>query len=399
MRILYICGDQGIPVFGRKGASTHMREMVAAFRHLGHEVCLASPDLGGDRRAEEAFPLVKLPSPASRLLGKDGRYLYANFAARKVLLRAAREFQPDAIYERSALYFTAGHWLMERIGRTRILEVNTLLAEELAHRLHFPSLAARFERKVLVRAPAVASISNYMARHLEREIGRPLDRTRAFSMAVDPARFHRTEDGGERRARLGWGRDDLVLGFVGSMNVYHRPTWFTDLAEKLLRRGEPKLRFLVVGGSPKKVDRERSRLLKWVEEGTVHYTGSVPQADLNGWLTMMDAVLVPGASPQSTPTKIFEAAAVGTPLLLPATDPIKELCGADAPYLFRPDDFSAFENKVREFRENPGAFREPARRLHEKVVRDYTWEKHARDILDWFRELGARDNSAGRQER
>lgn len=390
MRILYICGDQGIPVFGRKGASTHMREMVAAFRKLGHEVCLASPDLGGDRRVEEAFPLVKLPSPRSRLLGKDGRYLYANFAARQALLRAARQFRADAIYERSALYFTAGHWLMERTGKTRILEVNTLLAEELAHRLHFPSLAARFERKVLLRAPAVAAISNYMARRLAEETGRPLEMTRAFSMAVDPERFRRTDDGGERRARLGWAPDDLVLGFVGSMNEYHRPSWFTDLAEKLLRRGEQDLRFLVVGGSPKKVDRERSRLLRWVEEGKVHYTGSVPQGELNGWLTMMDAVLVPGASPQSTPTKIFEAAAVGTPLLLPATEPIQELCGADAPYLFRPDDFAAFEGKVREFRDNPQAFKEPARRLHERIVRDYTWEKHAAAILEWFRELGTR---------
>lgn len=391
MRILYICGDQGIPVFGRKGASTHMREMIAAFRRQGHEVCLASPDLGGDRRREEEFELVQLPSPRSKLLGKDGRYLSANFAARKVLLDAATTFKPTVIYERSALYFTAGHWLMERTGLPRILEVNTLLAEELAHRLHYPSLAAKFERKVILKAPAIASISNYMARELEEQLGRPRHTTRAFSMAVDPDRFKPTNDAADRRRQRGWDDTHIVLGFVGSMNEYHKPSWFTDLAEKILRRGETNLRFLVVGGSPKKIDRERNRLLKWVDEGIVHYTGSVPQGELNGWLTMMDAVLVPGASPQSTPTKIFEAAAVGTPLLLPATEPIRELCGDDAPFLFRPEDFAAFERKVREFCDNPEKFKDPARKLHDKVVTECTWDVHARGIIDWFRELGAGD--------
>ncbi|MCC5874613.1 MAG: glycosyltransferase family 4 protein [Candidatus Sumerlaeia bacterium] len=391
MRILYICGDQGIPVFGRKGASTHMREMIAAFRRQGHEVCLASPDLSGDRREEEEFPLIELPAPKSRLLGKDGRYLYANIAARKVLLKAARDFKATVIYERSALYFLAGQWLMEQTGLPRILEVNTLLSRELAHRLHYPSVAEKFERKLILKAPAIASISNFMAQELETEIGRPLNTTRAFSMAVDPERFKPTDDGGERRRQLGWSDKEIVLGFVGSMNEYHKPHWFTDLAEKKLRRGETNLRFVIVGGSTKKIERERNRLLKWVDEGLVHYTGSVPQGKMGGWLSMMDAVLVPGASPQSTPTKIFEAAAVGTPLLLPATEPIKELCGEDAPYLFQPEDFPAFEGKVREFCENPGKFVEPARKLHEKVVKECTWDNHAQGIIEWFRELGAKD--------
>lgn len=391
MKILYICGDQGIPAFGRKGASTHMREMIAAFRRKGHEVCLAAPDISGDRRQEEDFPVVKLPAPKSKLLGKDGRYLYANLAARKVLLRTAREFGATVIYERSALYFLAGQWLMEKTGLPRILEVNTLLSRELAHRLHYPLVAEKFERKLILKAPAIASISNFMAKELEAEIGRPLNTTRAFSMAVDPQRFKPSNDGGELRSKLGWSEKEIVLGFVGSMNEYHKPSWFTDLAEKKLRRGEKNLRFLIVGGSPKKIDRERNRLLKWVEEGLVHYTGSVPQGELTGWLATMNVVLVPGASPQSTPTKIFEAAAVGTPLLLPATEPIKELCGEEAPFLFVPDDFSAFERKVREFCDDPSRFAEPAEKLHRKVITDCTWDNHAKGITDWFRELGAGD--------
>src|SRR5438093_3009320 len=43
MKILYLCADAGIPVLGYKGASVHVRELVAAFARAGHQVVLAAP--------------------------------------------------------------------------------------------------------------------------------------------------------------------------------------------------------------------------------------------------------------------------------------------------------------------------------------------------------------------
>ena len=40
MRIAYICCDPGIPVFGTKGASVHIQEVVRELRFIGHEVAL-----------------------------------------------------------------------------------------------------------------------------------------------------------------------------------------------------------------------------------------------------------------------------------------------------------------------------------------------------------------------
>ena len=40
MRIAYICCDPGIPVFGTKGASVHIQEVVRELRSIGHEVAL-----------------------------------------------------------------------------------------------------------------------------------------------------------------------------------------------------------------------------------------------------------------------------------------------------------------------------------------------------------------------
>ncbi|MEN8207502.1 MAG: hypothetical protein ABFS24_16085, partial [Pseudomonadota bacterium] len=43
MKILFICADFGIPVFGSKGASVHVRELAAAFSRCGHQVTIAGP--------------------------------------------------------------------------------------------------------------------------------------------------------------------------------------------------------------------------------------------------------------------------------------------------------------------------------------------------------------------
>ena len=43
MNILYLCPDLGIPVLGRKGASVHVRELVAEFGRAGNAVVVAAP--------------------------------------------------------------------------------------------------------------------------------------------------------------------------------------------------------------------------------------------------------------------------------------------------------------------------------------------------------------------
>ena len=48
MRVAYICADPGIPVFGTKGASVHVQEVVKAMLSRGLDVTLFAQRLGGD---------------------------------------------------------------------------------------------------------------------------------------------------------------------------------------------------------------------------------------------------------------------------------------------------------------------------------------------------------------
>lgn len=386
MRILYVCGDRGVPAFGRKGASTHVREMIAALRQLGHEVVLAAANLEGERRRGEDFPAHTWSVPAARVLGSDLRAFWGSRNAEMTLRRLLRTFRPDAIYERSAIYFTAGERAVSARKLPRILEVNTLLAEEQRTRLHFPAVAARMERNLIRNAEAIAAISPVLRDRLIED-GTPAKRIRVFSMAVDPDRFVPT---GARDATLreaGLPPTQRVLGYVGSMNHYHKPTLFAEMLERILPE-DPGVSALFVGGADDKIARYDKRLAPFISAGRVVFAGSVPNEEMGRWLEAMDLIVIPGAAPQSTPTKIFEAAALGRAMVLPATVPIRSLCedGAES-LLFPEDDLEVLLLKVRKWRADPTELEQASAVLRTTVLAKHTWRSEAAHAVAWLEEL------------
>ena len=49
MKIAYLCTDSSILVFGNKGASIHIREIVANLRKIGNEVFIVTTCKGKDK--------------------------------------------------------------------------------------------------------------------------------------------------------------------------------------------------------------------------------------------------------------------------------------------------------------------------------------------------------------
>ena len=49
MRIAYVCADPGVPVFGNKGCSIHVREVISALRRAGATVELFATRFDGEK--------------------------------------------------------------------------------------------------------------------------------------------------------------------------------------------------------------------------------------------------------------------------------------------------------------------------------------------------------------
>ena len=48
MRVAYVSADSGVPVFGSKGCSVHVQEIIRALRRSGAEVELHTVRIGGE---------------------------------------------------------------------------------------------------------------------------------------------------------------------------------------------------------------------------------------------------------------------------------------------------------------------------------------------------------------
>jgi glycosyltransferase involved in cell wall biosynthesis len=325
MRILYICGDTGIEIGGRKGAATHVRETCHALICHGHDVLLIAASAGD--RSQIRVPLREVRPPRAKWLGGDVRLMLLNRRMRKEIGRAMDEFKPDAVYERYSLYQTAGLELCARRRMPRILEVNTLLAREQSHRLHWPKWAERIEHYIWRRESAIIAVSHMLKRLMVESAGLNLDSMAAFvisPVAVDTELFHPGVTPVDM-AQFGLG-GRKIAGYMGTLTAWHGVELFFDAA-RLLRDGAHNVVVLAVGGEPERVERLRKRAKDEGVDSHLVFQGSVPFPDVPKFLAAMDVCLIPDTQDWSSPTKFFEFAAMQKPVVAAESPAVLEVLG------------------------------------------------------------------------
>jgi hypothetical protein len=109
----------------KDGQAVHIEEMIVSMRKLGHEVRVVAPAAEEDGQMGGSMGWVQrmrnsLPKAVYELME-----LAYSWVAYRRLAAAAKEFQPDVIYERYNLFLLAGVMLKRRLGIPLLLEVNS----------------------------------------------------------------------------------------------------------------------------------------------------------------------------------------------------------------------------------------------------------------------------------
>ena len=219
MRIAYICCDPGIPVFGTKGASVHIQEVVRELRSAGHEVVLYALRSGEHVPADLAdlelhLEAVADAAPAER---EQAQVRAAQRIASQVIADGA-----DLVYERYSLFSTALTDVTAATGVPGVLEVNApLIDEQRRHRsLVDVSGAKQVLRRQVGAARVTVCVSDPVADWVRRRIADVPD---AEAVA---GRIHTVPNGvSVRRIQPQPADPDrVVVTFVGTLKPWHGVT-------------------------------------------------------------------------------------------------------------------------------------------------------------------------------
>ena len=216
MRIAYICCDPGIPVFGTKGASVHIQEVVRELRAAGHEVVLYALRSGEHVPSDLANLELHLEAVAD--VEPAEREQAQAHAAERIVSRVIAD-GADLVYERYSLFSTALADITAATGVPGILEVNApLIDEQRRHRsLVDASGAAQVLHRQVAAARATVCVSDPVADWVRR-------RTADLPDANDVVgRIHTVPNGVSVRRIQPQPEDPdrVVVTFVGTLKPWH----------------------------------------------------------------------------------------------------------------------------------------------------------------------------------
>ena len=379
MRIAYVCADPGVPVFGRKGCSIHVQEVIRSLRGRGASIELFATRLGGDPPTGlDAVPIHQLPqAPKGEAAFREQFALSANHGLCTALTNAGAF---DLIYERHSVWSYAGLEFARDCGIPGLLEVNAPLIEEQRRyrRLVHQTDAQRAVARAFGAASALVAVSDEVGDYLNRH---PAVRrgVHVVPNGVDAGRFTPHQP-----PALPGPPGMFTVGFIGTLKPWHGvPSLIDAFAE--LHRLDSQVRLLIVGDGPPRNELE-AQATQHGDNGAVQFSGAVDSIEVPRMLTSMDVAVAPYPALDDfyfSPLKIFEYMAAGRAVVAAAIGQIGEMITDDVTgLLYPPGDTAALSAALQRLKGDPLLRRRLGTAARRAVMQDHTWDAIAVRILE-----------------
>lgn len=201
---------------------------------------------------------------------------------------------------------------------------------------------------------------------------------------VDTARFAPRDTGGEVRATLGIGQDEVLFGFAGRLVGWKG----LDTALRALARPKldtPGIKFLIVGAGPhEKKLRVLSKELGL--DSRVIFYGPAPHHDLPLIYSSIDVGLFPSIADEAFGITIAEAMSCGKPVIASYIGGIPEVVGNEgsAGILAPPGDDAAWCETMSALANDAPRCALMGTAARERIERQFTWQMSAERLMKWL---------------
>lgn len=308
--------------------------------------------------------------------------------------RLLRETRPDVVVLRAGA--SVGLVTLTRLmGIPLVLELNGPVTEtklrKRSQRLRGEFLWRWLENRLIKNSSHVTVVSNELRRiYLDR--GHDPARISTVVNGVDVDLFNPSVSGERVRRELGL-EDKKIIGFSGNFAPWHGVDFLVEAAGRLLPdRADAALVLIGRPGTSYDLPEDLPQ--------RVLVTGFVPHQQMPEYLAALDVFVAPYPRIEPfhfSPLKIFEAMAMGKPVVASDQGQISELITHRVNgMLYQPDDQAGLLGCLAELLDD-AALRERLGEAARRTMREhYTWTHNAGKVLDICRRLhlGARPGAS-----
>lgn len=370
MKIAYINADPEVPVFGNRGCSVHVQEVLLAMLRRGDEVHLFTSRIGDEApphiTALQIHPLPKIPRGEAAT--RERAALDNNDALRKALEREANKGAFDLVYERYSLWSCAGMDYACEQKIPCVLEVNApLLEEQISARTLINRAAAEDIAMRAFRAATVITAVSRQLGHVLEQHPSARGKVHVIPNAVNAERFMSVNPSLPKNG-------SFVIGFVGTLRASQGLTKLIE-AFAVVAEQSPRPQLLIVGDGPDREPLDREIAARDLIS-RVRFTGSVAPEAVPGLLASMDAAVAPYPALTQfygSPLKVYEYMAAGLPIVASRIGQIEELIeDGQTGLLVPPGDAAELARALSRLEFEP-KLREHLGTTAQNAVWDHTW--------------------------
>ncbi|WP_454962727.1 glycosyltransferase family 4 protein [Corynebacterium durum] len=362
MRIAYVCLDPGIPVFGTKGASVHIQEVVREYRRRGHDVTVYATRRGSDVPDDLAeLRIVDVPI-TTRDEEERERAQQAASASVSDMVRAGGY---DLVYERYSLFST----VIAECGVPGILEVNApLIDEQRTHRVLVDEQAADAALQEQVQA-ALATIC--VSDPVRDWVIARTEGTRVFTVP-NGVNVHRITPQPESPGAP-------VVTFVGTLKPWHG----VDVLLRARAQAHKDWKLRIIGDGPMRAELDDLARSLGID---VDFRGAVAPDAIPQHMagTAIGVAPYPAMNTDSdqyfSPLKVYEYMAAGLPVVASRVGQLPEIMGESA-YLVPPSDPEALAEALDALVANPVERARVGSDNRRQAEREHSWTGTVDHIL------------------
>jgi starch synthase len=381
MNVLYVALRESLP--GSHGGAVHVLEVARQLARRGHQITTVVKREGvqDPRQTMDGFDIIRLRVPSKYLL----------FTTQGALLRLVDKIKPDIVMERYYNFSGAGIAAARTVHIPSLLEVNAPLVDPpgttkaRADALMFGWMG----RRALAQAYAATRIVTPLAATVPSPI--PRDKIREIPWGANIELFDRASLDMLRieqlRSRLNPESRRVVL-FLGSFRPWHGVSEFVEAAREIVRTRKDVL-FLMVGAG-ELLDETRAVMLRSRFADQIILTGAVPYEEVPYYLALADVGVAPfntSAHPPLrvgfywSPLKVHEYMAMALPVVTIDVYPLNQIVRAGQEgLLYREGDPGGLRAQIECLLDDPGLSRRLGEAGRQRVVQNYSWQKHAEQL-------------------